>query len=72
MNNLTQDKQDAKQAYLKQQIERTIAQYEKADRSERNAVIKHIDSFLSTESKESKAFENPKQVRAIECNEIRF
>jgi len=56
MNNLTQKQSGAKQAYLTQQIEQTVAQYEKADRSERNAIIRHIDSFLSMESKESKNF----------------
>ena len=56
MNNLTENQRNAKQAYLNQQVEQTVAQYEKADISERNAIIRHIDSFLSTESKESKIF----------------
>ena len=56
MNNLTQNETEAKQAYLNRQIDKTVALYENADRNERNAIIKHIDLFLSTESKASKAF----------------
>jgi hypothetical protein len=33
-----------------------LALYEKADTSERNAIIKHIDSFLSVVSKDEKTF----------------
>jgi hypothetical protein len=56
MNNLTQTQQDAKQAYLQQQQESMLAQYEKADTSERIAIIKHIDSFLSTCNQDQKTF----------------
>jgi hypothetical protein len=56
MNNLTQTQQDAKQAYLNRQSEQMLALYEKADKQERNAIIKQIDSFLSIVSKDSKNF----------------
>jgi hypothetical protein len=56
MNNLTQMQQDAKQAYLTQQQEQMLSLYEKADTSERNAIIKQIDSFLSVISEEEKLF----------------
>ena len=57
MNNLTQQQQDAKQAYLNQQLEQTITHYENADKSERNAIIRHIDSFLPVaKSKDEKNF----------------
>jgi hypothetical protein len=56
MNNLTQTQQDAKQAYLQQQQESMLAQYEKADTSERKAIINHIDSFLSTCNQDQKTF----------------
>lgn len=56
MNNLTQTQQDAKQAYLQQQQESMLALYQNADTSERNAIIKHIDSFLSTCNQDEKIF----------------
>ena len=56
MNNLTQTQQQAKQAYLDKQQEQMLALYEKADTSERNAIIKHIDSFLSTCNQSEKNF----------------
>ncbi len=56
MNNLTQTQQDAKQAYLTYQSEQMLALYEKADTQERNAIIKHIDSFLSIVSTDEKTF----------------
>lgn len=56
MNNLTQAQKDAKQAYLNNQLEQTIARYENADTGERNAIIGHIDSFISNETGESKTF----------------
>jgi hypothetical protein len=56
MNNLTQTQTDAKQAYLNQQQQQMLALYEKADTSERNAIIKHIDSFLSTCNRDEKIF----------------
>ncbi len=54
--NLAQTQLDAKQAYLNRQQETMLALYEKADTSERNAIIKHIDSFLSVVSKDEKTF----------------
>ncbi len=56
MKNITQTQQDAKQAYLNYQQEQMLALYEKANKSERNAVIKQIDSFLSVVSKDGKVF----------------
>jgi hypothetical protein len=56
MNNLTQTQQDAKQAYLQQQQDSMLAHYQNADTSERNAIIKHIDSFLSTCNQDQKTF----------------
>ncbi len=56
MNNLSQTLANAKQAYLNYQQEQMLALYEKANTSERNAVIKQIDSFLSVISKDEKAF----------------
>jgi hypothetical protein len=46
MNNLTQTQQDAKQAYLNYQSEQMLALYQNADKNERNAIIKQIDSFF--------------------------
>ncbi len=54
MNNLTQN--DAKQVYLDRQAKQMLAHYEKANRSERNAVIKQIDSFLEIVPKAAKIF----------------
>jgi hypothetical protein len=54
--NLTQNQLDAKQAYLNQQSEQMLALYEKATRNERNAIMRHIDSFLSTCNESEKAF----------------
>lgn len=56
MNNLTQTQHDAKQAYLKHQSEQMLALYKQADKSERNAIIKQIDSFLSVISQDEKLF----------------
>ena len=56
MNNLTQTQIDAKQAYLTRQSETMLAIYQTADKSERNAVIKQIDSFLSVVPKDAKIF----------------
>jgi hypothetical protein len=56
MNNLTQIQLDAKQAYLTRQQKQMLSLYEKADTSERNAIIKQIDSFLSVISEEEKVF----------------
>ena len=54
--NLTPTQKDAKQAYLNSQQEQMLALYEKADTGERNAIIKHVDSFLSTCNQEEKIF----------------
>lgn len=56
MNNLTQTQKDAKQEYLNYQQEQMLALYEKADVSERNAIIKQIDSFLSVVSEDQRLF----------------
>ncbi|CAN5417862.1 hypothetical protein BH10ACI1_BH10ACI1_09520 [soil metagenome] len=56
MNNLTQTQREAKQAYLGKQLEQMLALYKKADRRERNAIIKHVDSFLSTCNQSEKNF----------------
>ncbi len=56
MNNLTQTQQDAKQAYLNQQSEQMLALYKNADITERNAIIKQIDSFLSVVPQDAKIF----------------
>ena len=57
MNNLTQKQRDAKKAHLDNQTAQMMAQYEKADTGERNAIIKHIDSFLPiTKSKDERIF----------------
>lgn len=56
MNNLTQTQQTAKQAYLQRQQAEILIRYENADRSERNAVTRQIDSFLETLPKDAKAF----------------
>ncbi len=46
MNNLTQFKHSAEQAYLGNRQERLLALYERADWNERRAIIGHVDSFL--------------------------
>ena len=56
MNNLTQTEIDAKQAYLNRKAETMLAIYQNADKSERNAVIRQIDSFLSGVPKDAKTF----------------
>jgi hypothetical protein len=56
MNNLTQTQQDAKAAYLNKQSEQMLALYKNADKNERNAIIKQIDSFLSVVPKDAKTF----------------
>ncbi len=56
MNNLTQTQIDAKQSYLDRQAEQMLAIYQNANKSERNAVIKQIDSFLSVVLKDAKIF----------------
>jgi len=56
MNNLTQNQKDAKQAYLDNQQAQMIARYEKADQTERAAIIRHIDSFLPVIKDDEKSF----------------
>jgi len=56
MNNLTQEKLNAKEAYFNQQLEQMLALYKKATRDERNAIMRHIDSFLSTCNQSEKSF----------------
>jgi hypothetical protein len=54
--NLTQEKLDAKVAYLNQQSERMLTLYEKVTNDERKAIIGHIDSFLLTSNQSEKSF----------------
>jgi hypothetical protein len=56
MNNLSEKQRNAKEAFLNHQQEQMLALYEKADTSERKAVIKHVDSFLSTCNPDEKRF----------------
>ena len=57
MNNLTQKQRSAKKAHLNNQTAQMTAQYEKADTGERNAIIGHINSFLTlARSKDEKNF----------------
>ena len=56
MNNLTQIQTNAKQAYLDRQANQMLAIYQTADTSERNAVIRQIDSFLEIVPREAKIF----------------
>lgn len=54
--NLTQSQKEAKNAYLNNQMEQMLSLYEKATRDERNAIMRHIDSFLSTCNQSEKSF----------------
>jgi hypothetical protein len=54
--NLSQTQLNAKQAYINYQSEQMLTLYKNADTSERNAIIKQIDSFLSVISKDEKLF----------------
>ena len=56
MNNLTQTQKDAKQAYLDNQASQMLITYQTASQSERNAAIKHIDSFLEIVPRDAKIF----------------
>ena len=56
MNNLTQTQQNAKQAYLDNQQAEMLITYQNANQSERNAVIRHIDSFLEIVPPDAKRF----------------
>ena len=54
--NLTQTQLEAKQAFLNRQQETMLALYEKANTTERNAIIKHIDSFLEVVPNDAQTF----------------
>jgi hypothetical protein len=54
--NLSQTQTDAKQAYLNYQSEQMLALYKQADKTERNAIIKQIDSFLPVINQDEKLF----------------
>jgi hypothetical protein len=56
MNNITQTQAQAKEAYLNRKQEQMLALYEKANKSERKAIIKQIDGFLSVVTEEQKIF----------------
>ena len=56
MNNLTQTRKDAKQAYLDRQIEKMLAVYQTVAKSEGSAIIRQIDSFLEVVPKDAKIF----------------
>ncbi len=54
--NLTQSQKEAKEAYLNNQTEQMLSLYEKADTSERKAIIGYVDSFLSGCNQDEKSF----------------
>jgi hypothetical protein len=54
--NLTQTQIDAKQAYLNRQQDEMLAIYQNAHTTERNAIIKHIDSFLEVVPNDAQTF----------------
>jgi hypothetical protein len=56
MNNLTQNQCDAKRASLDNQQAQMIARYEKADQTERAAILRQIDSFLPITKGDEKSF----------------
>ncbi|CAN5552276.1 hypothetical protein BH10ACI1_BH10ACI1_18990 [soil metagenome] len=56
MNNLTQQQQDAKQAFLDNQQKQMLTCYQNADKNERSAIIEQIDSFLPVTSGDEKNF----------------
>ena len=56
MNNLTQTQQQAKQAFLNRQQDEMLSLYKNADTTERNAIIKHIDSFLEVVPNDAQTF----------------
>jgi hypothetical protein len=56
VNNLTQTKLHAKQAYLNRQQEQMLALYQNADSIEHKAVIRQIDSFLPVITKDERIF----------------
>jgi hypothetical protein len=56
MDNLSQEKQRAKQEYLNRQRADMISRYKQADQTERTAIIRHVDSFLPVLSGDEKTF----------------
>lgn len=48
MNNVTQTQPDTKTDLLQKQLEKTLAIYKAASRSERKAAVENIDYFLMT------------------------
>lgn len=56
MKTLTQTQQNAKQAFLDRQQAEMLATYRNADKSERNAINKQIDSFVEIVPKDAKIF----------------
>ena len=54
--NLTQTQSEAKEAFLNRQQDEMLAIYQNADTAERNAIIKHIDSFLEVVPSDAKNF----------------
>ena len=70
MNNLTQTQQDAKQAFLDRQQAEMLALYQNADISERNAVIRQIDSFLEVVPKDARIFGLKFRSKLESLNEI--
>ena len=56
MNKLTQTQTDAKQAYLDRQAAQMLTIYQNADTTERNTVIRQIDSFLEIVPRDAKIF----------------
>jgi hypothetical protein len=56
MNNLTQQQREAKEAYLNNQQEKMLALYKDSSITEKKAIIKNIDSFLSVTSKDEQIF----------------
>ena len=68
MTNLAQTHKDKKQSDLNQLQQQLIALYQKADRDERNAILGHINWFLSFVSPEAKDFwlECQQKLKAID------
>lgn len=56
MNNLTQTQKEAKDAFLNHQQDQMLSLYEKTNTEERNAIIKHVDIFISTCNPDEKRF----------------
>lgn len=54
--NLTQTQKDTKQTYLNKQQDKMVSLYEKANKEERNAILRHIDGFLSVLNQDQKIF----------------